>query len=136
MQAKHTPSAPAIMLSISGKILLLRSTSYPKKYFAWDKAITMAEAVVKPEMTEWLMKRIIHPSLDRRRIQCKWNYKTTSSKKKQIKEKIRIKARTGRWFWILYYLQHSIYLSTMLKHSKVVSFGTKWFPSYSINNFW
>lgn len=60
---KHTSLAPSIMLLISGIISLLRTILYPKKYFAWDNAITMAEAVVKPEMTEWLMKRISHPSL-------------------------------------------------------------------------
>jgi hypothetical protein len=54
------------MLLINGTILLLRTISYPKKYFAWDSAITMAEALVKPEITEWLMKRISHPSLQQR----------------------------------------------------------------------
>jgi hypothetical protein len=34
----------------------------------------MAEAVVKPEITEWLMKRRSHPSLKVQRIDCK-NYK-------------------------------------------------------------
>jgi hypothetical protein len=33
------------------------------KYLIWDKPITMAEAVVKPDITEWLMKRISQPSL-------------------------------------------------------------------------
>lgn len=27
--------------------------------------MTKAEAVVKPDITEWLMKRMIHPSLER-----------------------------------------------------------------------
>lgn len=67
----HTLSAPEIMLLTSGIILLLLVISYPKKYFAWDKAITMAEAVVKPEITEWLMNRISHPSLDGEKIKCK-----------------------------------------------------------------
>lgn len=65
--AEHTSSIPAIILLIRGTILLVRSISYPRKYFAWDKAITIAEAVVKPEITEWLMKRIIHPSLEKKK---------------------------------------------------------------------
>lgn len=40
------------MLLTNGTILLLRAMLYPKKYFACDKAITMAEADVKPEITE------------------------------------------------------------------------------------
>jgi hypothetical protein len=51
------------MLLTRGIILLLRVILYPRKYFACDRAITIAEDVVKPEMTEWLIKRISHPSL-------------------------------------------------------------------------
>jgi hypothetical protein len=29
----------------------------------WDKPIAIAEAVVNPDITEWLMKRISQPSL-------------------------------------------------------------------------
>ena len=64
LKHKCTWSAPAIMLFTRGIISLLRTTLYPKKSFAWDNAIIMAEAVVKPEITEWLMKRRSHPSLD------------------------------------------------------------------------
>jgi len=70
----HTLSAPAIILLINGIILLLLSISYPKKYFACDKPITIAEAVVKPEITEWLMKRISHPSLKKTKDMIGYSY--------------------------------------------------------------
>lgn len=58
-----TSLAPAMILSVNGKILLLWTMSYPRKYFAWDKAIIMAEEEIKPEITEWLMNRSSQPSL-------------------------------------------------------------------------
>lgn len=58
-----TSLAPAMILSVNGKSLLLWTMSYPRKYFAWDKAIIMAEEEIKPEITEWLMNRSSQPSL-------------------------------------------------------------------------
>lgn len=44
-------SAPSIILLTTGIIWLLLDTSYPRKYFACDKPITKAEAVVNPDIT-------------------------------------------------------------------------------------
>ena len=82
------------MLLTSGTILLLRSTSYPKKYFIWDKAITMAEAVVKPEITEWLMKRRSHPSLETKRIHFRWRDNISHQHKTQVSVKMCLSADT------------------------------------------
>lgn len=64
---RHTSWIPSIMLVIRGIILLLLVMLYPRKYLIWERPITMAEAVVNPEITEWLMNRINHPNLLRNR---------------------------------------------------------------------
>jgi hypothetical protein len=48
----------------------------------WDKPITIAEAVVNPDITEWLMKRISQPSLYRTE---KYEMITTVRKNKHAK---------------------------------------------------